>query len=191
MPQFFRQMYSFLPSSDLRDFPEDQQPPSPRRLARQSQCPSSLLSRPRHPHPLHPRGRKGSDRSNEKDWQTYVVLFQLLMRYGQKVSQRACDRLDCLILAHAFQNPLLALLKIFLHAQQTCFASAFDQLIRLGNELLSSDPRVLLEDKIPVMGLGMVKHFRSNCATLALSTRCFLFQNSGSQRLSTDMLIEE
>ena len=104
-------------------------------------------------------------------FQRWCRLFQLLMRYGQKVSQWSCGRLDCLILAHAFQNPHLALLKILLHAQQTCFASAFDHLIRLGNELLFSDPRVLLEDKIPVMGLGMVKHFRSNCSNLALSTR--------------------
>ena len=180
-------MYSFLPSSDLRDFPEDQEPPSPRRLARQSRCPSSLLSRPRHPHPLHPRGRKGSDRSNEKTGNLRGALPTAREVWSESEptslwQTRLSDPCACVPKSTSctaqnlfFTHNRPALPQRFISwpgwATSSCSVT-HGFFLRKGFQLWASV-------------------WSSTSGVIVPTYTVNLFQNSGSQRLSTDILIEE
>mmetsp|Transcript_5399 Transcript_5399/g.12365 ORF Transcript_5399/g.12365 Transcript_5399/m.12365 type:complete len:246 (+) Transcript_5399:2938-3675(+) len=97
-----------------------------------------------------------------------VVFLLLLVRAERRhdeMRQRTHHCLHLLLLAHAIKNPLLALIKRLVDADETCLATSLNELIRLSDELPLREPWICLQNSVPRLSRRPVQHVRRNQCT--------------------------
>ena len=78
------------------------------------------------------------------------------------------DDFDLALLVHSRGDPLDNLSPGLVDGQQTCFASPFDELVGLGDEIRVEHPWMLLGDLLEALWVSRVDHLGSDKQTAVL-----------------------